>query len=145
MKKTNEVNQELKSLKLAVIQHHSGESNAYLREQLARDACWSSNNGIQYKTGQMMEVKAEMASLRPTKQSEVVGTKLDAKLAIYKAMQLELNELTERFNADMAVHKQITGEDWTPRTKKSTKDVSQILNEVDSILGKDENPIIEAN
>lgn len=145
MKKTIKVNKELYNLKLAVVMHHTGESNAYTRESIARDACFVANNSIQYKCQQMLEVKAEIASLRPTEQAETVSVQLAKKVDIYKRMQLELNELEERFNADMAVHKEVTGDVWKPWKKSSTKDKSQILNDVDDILGKDLKPIQEAN
>ena len=57
----------------------------------------------------------------------------------------ELAELEERFNADKAVYKLITDEEWKPYQRSSTKDVSQVLNKLDDILGKDSKPIQEAN
>ena len=63
MKKTIKVNKELYNLKLAVVMHHTGESNAYTRESIARDACFVANNSIQYKCQQMLDVKEEIATL----------------------------------------------------------------------------------
>ena len=145
MKKTNDVNKELLELKIAVVMHHKGEQNEYLRQSIARDACYSANNSIQYKNQQMLELKAEMASLRPSAGSEVVDVKLAKKLDIFERMEDELAELTERFNADKAVYKLITDEEWKPYQRSSTKDVSQVLNKLNDILGKDSKPIQEAN
>ena len=58
-------------------------------------------------------------------------------------MELELAELTVRFETDKAVYKAVTDEDWKPRAKTSKQDVSQILNEAAAILGKNYKPIQE--
>ena len=143
MPKKNNVNNDLLELKLAVVMHHKGEQNEYLRQSIARDACYSSNNSIQYKCQQMSDLKADIAELRPSSGTEVVDVKLAKKVDIYHRMSDELAELTERFETDKAVYKKVTDEDWKPYTKSSTKDVSQVLNAVDDILGKDLNPIQE--
>ena len=46
----------------------------------------------------MLELKAEMASLRPSAGSEVVDVKLAKKLDIFDRMTDELAELEERFD-----------------------------------------------
>jgi len=58
-------------------------------------------------------------------------------------MNDELLELTERFDTDKAVYKEVTEEEWKPYKKSSTKDVSQVINAVNDILGKDFKPVQE--
>lgn len=135
----------LVELKLEVIMHHKGEENEYLRQSIARDACYSAHNSIQYKTQQMSELKAEMASLRPAEGSEVIDIKLAKKLDIYDRMSDEYDELQDRFEADKMVFKSLTGEEWKPWKKSSNKDVSQVINKLDKIFGKDDKKIQEAN
>lgn len=143
MKKTNQTNKDLFQLKLAVVMHHKGEHNEYLRQSIARDACYSANNSIQYKTGQMSDLREDIVSLVPAQGSEIVDIKLAKKVDIFKRMKDELEELTERFDTDKAVYFRVTEEEWKPYKKSSTKDVSQVLNEVNEILGKDFEPIQE--
>jgi hypothetical protein len=131
-------------IKLEVIKHHTGEHNEYLRKSIAGDACYSSNNSIQYKTQQMSDVRVELASLRPAEGSEVIDVKLAKKVDIYNRMSDELLELQERFDADKAVYKAIADEEWKPWKKTTQKAVSSVLNELDKIFGKDEAPIQEA-
>ena len=47
MKIKNITSTELFKLKLAVVTFHNGEQNAYLRESIAGDACYSSNNSLE--------------------------------------------------------------------------------------------------
>jgi len=143
MKKTNSVNKDLFQLKLAVVMHHKGEHNEYLRQSIARDACYSSNNSIQYKTQQMSDLRLEIVSLAPAEGTEIVDVKLAKKVDIFQRMNDELLELTERFDADKAVYKAVTDEEWKPYKKSSSKDVSQVLNAVNDILGKDFKPVQE--
>lgn len=108
-------------LKLAVINHHKGEVNEYLRSQIARDACYTSHNSVQFKSGQMADIRAELMDLAPAKGSEVIDVKVERKVEIYQRMEDELAELVERHNADLAVYSKVTGEKWTPRPKRNHK------------------------
>ena len=96
----------LADLKLAVVNFHSGE---YTRISVARDACYTSHNSIQWKLDQMSNLKAEIASLMPLDdQSEVVSVNLAKKIDIFRSMEAELAELEERHNADLKVFKAVT-------------------------------------
>ena len=143
MKIKNITSTELFKLKLAVVTFHNGEQNAYLRESIAGDACYSSNNSLEFKENQMSDQRAKIASLTPSEGQEVVDKKLAFAVDIYRKMELELAELTVRFETDKAVYKAVTDEDWKPRAKTSKQDVSQILNEAAAILGKNYKPIQE--
>ena len=143
MKIKNITSTELFKLKLAVVTFHNGEQNAYLRESIAGDACYSSNNSLEFKENQMSDQRAKIASLTPCEGQEVVDKKLAFAVDIYRKMELELAELTVRFETDKEVYKAVTDEDWKPRAKTSKQDVSQILNEAAAILGKNYKPIQE--
>jgi len=134
----------LYELKLAVINTHKGDHNTYLRASIAGDACYSSNNSIQYKMTQMMKVKQELVTLRPAEGTEVIDVTLAKKVDIFRRMQDELAELEVRFDADKKVYLNVAETAWKPYKKSLAQDVSQVMNELDDILGKDENPIQEA-
>ena len=133
---TSKTTTTLADLKMAVINFHKGDDNEYLRTQVARDACYTSNNSIQWKLQQMSDVKAELASLMEGEGVEVVDINIDRKVEIYDKMQLELDELQLRHDADLEVYKTITGEVWSPRSKsKMVKNSQAVLARAKAILG----------
>ena len=144
MKKTISLTN-LIDMKLAVIKHHAGEHNEYLRKSLAGDACYSSHNSLEYKSKQMSEKRAELASLRPAEGSEVIDIKLAKGVDVYNRMSDEMLELQERFDADKAVYYTFTSEQWKPWKKTTQKSVSAVISSLDKILGEDKAPIQEAN
>ena len=127
---------ELTSLKTAVINHHAGDNFAYLRGQMARDACFTSNNAISWKVEQMSEVKGELVVLRSENAGrEVTTNQMSKKLDVYKNMQAELDELELRHQADLAVHSHFVGETWTKNKKsKVTKNQLAELEEIDKLI-----------
>ena len=133
---TSKTTTTLADLKMAVINFHKGDDNEYLRTQVARDACYTSNNSIQWKLQQMSDVKAELASLMEGEGVEVVDINIDRKVEIYDKMQLELDELQLRHDADLEVYKTITGEVWSSRPKsKMAKNSQGVLAAAKAILG----------
>jgi hypothetical protein len=109
-------------LKLKVIKYH--EANEYTEVSIARDACYTSFNSIQYKkmgSNQMADVAAEIKDLLPERGSEIADVKLARLLDRYERMEQELAVLEERHEADKAVFKQIAGEEWTARPKRTYK------------------------
>ena len=126
----------LTDLKLAVVNFHKGDANEYLRGQIARDACYTSNNSINWKLQQMSDVKADLASLMPEEGAEVVDINITKKVEIYGSMKLELDELQDRHNADLEVYKIITGDVWTSRPKSTRPANAQgVLEAAKAILG----------
>jgi len=114
------INQELVALKLAVIKYHN--SNPYLETSMARDACFVSFNSMQWKKtgqGQMLDTTAEIKELLPQEGQEITDVKLERLLDKYEQMETELNTLEERHIADKAVYREITGEDWTAKPKRT--------------------------
>lgn len=114
------INKELVALKLAVIKYHN--SNSYVETSMARDACFVSFNSMQWKKtgqGQMLDTTAEIKELLPQRGQESADTKLERLLDKYEQMETELNILEERHIADKAVYREITGEDWTAKPKRS--------------------------
>jgi hypothetical protein len=133
---TSKTTPTLADLKLAVVNFHKGDENEYLRTQVARDACYTSNNSIQWKLQQMLDIKAELASLMEGEGAEVVDVNIAKKVEIYQKMELELDELQDRHNADLSVYNTITGEDWTSRPKsKMVKNSQGVLAAAKAILG----------
>jgi hypothetical protein len=126
---------ELTKIKLTAINYHKGDNMEYLRSQIAKDACFTSKNSLRWKTGQMAEKKAEIAALHEASGSEVVDTKLAKRIDIYHSMEDELAELQIRHDADLQVHKEITGEDWKERPKSfREKNAQAVLEAATAIL-----------
>ena len=132
----------LVQLKLDVINTHEGDQNTYLRSSMAGDACYSSDNGINYKLTQMDKIKKELITLRPAEGSEVIDVTLAKKVDIFQRMEMELVELQERHDADCEVFFILNEVKWKPYKKSNLKDISNTINAIDKILGgKDERPV----
>lgn len=109
-------------LKLAVINHHKGDHNEYLRISIARDACYTSFNSIEWKSEQMSVTKNELAALAESAGQEVVDINIGKKISLYRKMEAELAELQERHEADKNVYTEVTqGEVWTHKPKRTYK------------------------
>jgi hypothetical protein len=115
---TNVNSTDLIALKLAVINYHE-EANEYLKNGIARDACYTSFNSLKWKREQMADTAAEIKELLPERGQEIADVKLAKLLDKYENMEAELDTLTERHEADKAVYKQIVGEEWTARPKRT--------------------------
>jgi len=101
-------------LKLAVINYHDGDNMDYLRNAVARDACYTSYNSLAWKKKQMADAIADfetaVAEGRDSIQMRIVSK--------IEAMEAELTELEERHEADKAVFFIITeGQEWTAERK----------------------------
>ena len=101
-------------LKLAVIQYHNADNMDYLMKGIARDACYTSYNSLQYKRKQMSDTICEFEEAvvaNHEAKATAIANRLDN-------MQIELDELTERHEADKSVYEIITdGEQWEPQRK----------------------------
>ena len=126
----------LVELKLAVINYHSGDSLTYLRESIARDACYTSANSIQYKSDQISENRVKLADLRETYSGqEVIHVQMSNLTRIIKAQQAELEELSDRHQADTQAFKKLVGKDWTQNSKSSgSKNKLMELDEIDALI-----------
>lgn len=101
-------------LKLAVIKYHNEDNMDYLMKGIARDACYTSYNSLQYKRKQMADTIADFE----TAVVENKDTKADAIARRLDSMNIELEHLIERHDADRAVYEIIAdGEEWSPQTK----------------------------
>jgi len=101
-------------LKLAVIQYHNGDNMDYLTKGIARDACYTSYNSLQYKRKQMADTIADFESAVV----ENRDTRADAIARRLDNMNVELEHLVERHEADKAVYEIVTdGEVWTNERK----------------------------
>tara|TARA_R110001606_G_scaffold214163_1_gene362004 strand:- start:202 stop:660 length:459 start_codon:yes stop_codon:yes gene_type:complete len=129
----------LVQLKLEIINTHEGDQNTYLRCQIAGDACYSSDNGINYKKTQMDETKNKLVTLAPAEGVETIDKNLKSLIDIYQRMEMELVELQERHDADLEVYLIIKGDKWKPYRKSSLKDIDNTINALNKILkGKGE-------
>lgn len=124
---------DLVKAKVAIINFHKGDENEYLRISIARDACYTSFNSIEWKSDQMSEIKNEVAAWRrENPDAEVIDIKIAKKLSLYNKMEEELFELQERHSADCEVYTEITqGETWSHKPKRTH--VSDGLGEIAAI------------
>lgn len=104
-------------LKLAVIHYHNGDQMDYLQTGIARDACYTSFNSLQYKKKQMADAISDYETAviegRDAPQMRI--------LSMIERMEVELEELEERHEADRAVYTIISdGEEWTSQPKRRT-------------------------
>jgi hypothetical protein len=104
----------LVEMKLAVIMYHNGDNMDYLLNGIARDACYTSYNSINYKKKQIADNLADLE----TAIVENRDVRADAIARRLDNMEIELNHLTERHDADKEVYSLVTdGEQWTPERK----------------------------
>ena len=115
---TNSNTLSLVELKLAVINYHE-EANDFLKVGIARDACYTSYNSIGWKKNQMSDTAGEIKVLMPQRGQEIADTSLERLLSRYEQMEDELETLIERHNADKEVYKQITGQEWLNKPKRT--------------------------
>lgn len=117
-------------LKLAVIHYHAGDNMDYLQRGIARDACYTSYNSLGYKRKQMADTIADFESA-VIENKDTIAERLAARL---DNMNIELEELVERHEADKAVYELICdGEEWFPEAKKRaviTKDAAKRIAEM---------------
>lgn len=112
----------LTKMKLAVVNFHKGDHNEYVRISVARDACYTSFNSIEWKSEQMSKTKNELAELAAEAGQEVVDINIGKKISLYRKMEEELAELQKRHVADLEVYTEVTqGETWTPKPKRTYK------------------------
>tara|TARA_B100000424_G_C22646344_1_gene356815 strand:- start:184 stop:600 length:417 start_codon:yes stop_codon:yes gene_type:complete len=122
--------------KIEVINYHSGDSLTYLRESIARDACYTSANSIQYKSDQISENRDKLADLRETYSGqEVIHVQMSKLAYVIGEQQKELSELNDRHHADLEVYKKLVGKAWTQNAKSSnSKNKLAELDEIDALL-----------
>ena len=113
---------QLIEMKLNVIKYHNDENMDYLMKGIARDACYTSYNSLQYKRKQMSDtiVEFEEAAVANNEgKAHSLAKRLDN-------MQIELDHLIERHDADLSVYEIITdGEQWT--NERKTRNVPAAL------------------
>jgi hypothetical protein len=114
----------LAKLKLEVIKYHTnqnGESNTsmvnqYFLHSLARDACYTSNNSLQFKKKQIADSTADYDS-EIEKGNNIGAERVEQKV---ERLYLELDELQIRHDADCQVYTLITGgQAWMSNTSSS--------------------------
>ena len=117
-------------LKLAVIQYHTGDNMDYLQRGIARDACYTSFNSLTYKRKQMADTIADFETA-VVENRDTIADRLASRV---ENMEIELNELIERHEADKAVYEIIAdGEEWLMEPKKRaiiTKDKAKRIAEL---------------
>jgi hypothetical protein len=123
----------LAKLKLEVIKYHTnqdGESNTsmvnqYFLQSLARDACYTSNNSLQFKKKQIADSTADYDS-EIEKGNNIGAERVEQKV---ERLYLELDELQIRHDADCQVYTLITGgQAWmSSSSKQAPKKESAIM------------------
>ena len=108
----------LVELKLAVLNYWQGTQDVKPNEQfiegIARDECYTSHNSLNYKKRQLADKLAEYE----TAKEEGRDTSRYAIQRLIDAIEVELDLLHERHEADLSVFEQVTGRQWEPAPKK---------------------------
>lgn len=85
---------------------------------IARDACYTANNGLSFKKKQLADILAEY----DRHMSEKDDNAAERAERFAGKLYAELGILEERFDIEKAVYSQITGgEEWTPTIKRPVK------------------------
>jgi len=105
----------LVELKLAVIKYHQIDGNDYLMQNIARDACYTSHNGLVYKKKQMADAMSDYETAveegRDAPQMRIMN--------LIDRMEIELDHMEERHQADLTAYTIISdGLEWSPTPKK---------------------------
>jgi hypothetical protein len=109
-------------LKMAVIQYHTGDNMDYLQKSIARDACYTSFNSLAYKRKMMADSIADFETA-VAEGRDVPAERLCTRI---ENMEVELDALVERHEADKAVYTLVSdGEEWAQN--KPTRNVSSDL------------------
>ena len=120
----------LAKMKLEVINYHTTDSqsvdgliiNDYFLKSLARDACYTSDNGITFKA---KAIVAESVKYDSAKKADNLYEK-ERSERILGNMDLEMAELKFRHNADLEVYKVVTGgETWVQNLPKAIKPAAE--------------------
>lgn len=121
-------------LKLAVIEYHNGPNMDYLQKNISRDACYTSNNSLTYKKRQMADAIGDFESAI-AEDRDVLAERLCQRI---ESMEVELEELIERHEADKAVYLIVSdGEEWVAFTSKtSTKAKGNLSSKVAAMKAK---------
>ena len=126
-------------LKLSVVNFHA-DLNEQARIGIARDACYTSKNSLDYKQGQIDFATAELKVLREQfNGSEVVDVRMTRKAEYLSSLMFELSCAEERHEADKAVYKQVSGDEWksSPKTGKTTTPVKTFtMSDIDALIGQ---------
>lgn len=120
-------------LKLAVIQWHTGDNFDYLQLGIARDACYTSYNSLSFKKKQIADTIADFESA-VAENRDTLAERLCARV---EGMEVELEELVERHEADKAVYHIISdGKEWTPNTAKRsvTSDLAKRVAQIKRVV-----------
>lgn len=129
----------LVDLKLSVVNFHA-DLNEQARIGIARDACYTSNNSLDYKQGQIDFATAELKVLREQfNGSEVVDVRMTRKAEYLSSLMFELSCAEERHEADKAVYKVISGDEWkaSPKTGKKTAPIKTFtMSDIDALIGQ---------
>ena len=108
----------LVELKLAVLNYWQSTQDVVPNEQfiesIARDECYTSHNSLNYKKRQLADKLADYE----TAKEEGRDTARSAIQRLIDAIEIELDLLHERHEADLSVFEQVTGRQWEPMAKK---------------------------
>ena len=96
------------------------KSQAYYRENSARNACFNMDAGIAYKRKQICDQKAIIQEGLDSP-SDVVAVQVETARNLAFRMQDELDIMLVEQEVNLAVYKDITGNDWKPVPKGTSR------------------------
>lgn len=123
-------NAKMKAILTVDVSSLQPKSQAYYRENAARNACFNSDAGISYKRTQISDQKAIIQEALDNP-SDVVALQGERATTIAFSMQDELDIMLVEHEVNLAVYREISGNDW----KATPKGTSRVTN---SQLSKDD-------
>ena len=127
---TNLFNAKKKAIMAVDVSSLQPKSQAYYRENAARNACFNGDAGIGYKRKQIADQKAIIMEALDTP-SDVVALQGERARNIAFAMQDELDIMLVEQEVNLAVYKDITGNDWKPVPKGTSRVTNSQLSKDD--------------
>lgn len=109
-------------MKLAIVAYHNEAGMEYTMNSIARDACYTSRNSLDFKLKQIALNNADQDKANEDNH-EILA---DRKRINGEKMEIELAHLMERHQADLAVHLEVVGEHWTKPTGQKPSVVSNL-------------------
>ena len=106
--------------RLAILNDHKGEENKFLREKMARDACFTSHRALEWKADQYSITSSEIVTLKKAQENEVTTTQIQSKERLLTLIASQIGAYQANHIADLDVYKKVVDKKgWYKAGKKN--------------------------
>ena len=106
--------------RLAILNDHKGEENKFLREKMARDACFTSHRALEWKADQYSITSSEIVTLKKAQENEVTTTQIQSKERLLTLIASQIGAYQANHKADLEVYKKVVDKKgWYKAGKKN--------------------------